>query len=206
MAIIYTYNTALPEANDILLGTEKSATLRNPTKNFKIGDLAKFIIDSTTGTSLSIPIFFDVTDPSTGLTQTTLVNSIMTQDVIGGTTLTVAGEMTVTGSVSIAGELDVEAGLADSTGKTGDAGQVLSSTGAAKTLWIPQSPPGGTTFTFTQGAVALVWTIQHNLDKFPSVTTVDDANNQYFGELEYVDSNNLTITWGIAFKGFAYLN
>ena len=29
MAIIYTYNTVIPEANDILLGTEKNATLRN---------------------------------------------------------------------------------------------------------------------------------------------------------------------------------
>ena len=34
MAIIYTYPTVFPEADDILLGTEKNATLRNPTKNF----------------------------------------------------------------------------------------------------------------------------------------------------------------------------
>jgi len=27
MAIIYTYNVALPESSDILLGTEKSATI-----------------------------------------------------------------------------------------------------------------------------------------------------------------------------------
>ena len=62
MAIIYTYNVALPESSDILLGTEKSATLRNPTKNFRVGDLAKFIIDSVSGTNLTLPLFFDVFD------------------------------------------------------------------------------------------------------------------------------------------------
>ena len=80
MAIIYTYNEAIPQANDLIIGTERDATLRNPTKNFSIGQLAKFIIDTTTGTSLTLPLFFDVTDPQTGLTQTTLVDSIMTQD------------------------------------------------------------------------------------------------------------------------------
>ena len=69
MAIIYTYPTVVPEESDILLGTEKNATLRNPTKNFEIGEIAKFIIDSVDGTSLDIPLFFDVTDPITGLTQ-----------------------------------------------------------------------------------------------------------------------------------------
>ena len=64
MAIIYTYNTVLPALDDILLGTEKDATLRNPTKNFKVSDLAKFIIDSVNGTNLTVPLFFDVTDPS----------------------------------------------------------------------------------------------------------------------------------------------
>jgi hypothetical protein len=72
MAIIYTYNTVLPGASDILLGTEVGATLRNPTKNFNIGDIARFIIDSVNGTTLTLPLFFDVTDPITGLVQTTL--------------------------------------------------------------------------------------------------------------------------------------
>ena len=80
MAIIYTYPTVIPEASDILLGTEQDATLRTPTKNFKIDEIAKFIIDSVSGTSLDIPLFFDVTDPVTGLVQTTLVDSIMSQD------------------------------------------------------------------------------------------------------------------------------
>ena len=35
MAIIYTYPTVIPEANDILLGTEVGATLRTPNKEFQ---------------------------------------------------------------------------------------------------------------------------------------------------------------------------
>ena len=77
MAIIYTYPTVFPEANDILLGTEKDATLRNPTKNFLVKDLAAYIITSFGGTSLDVPIFIDVTDPSTGITTTELTDSIM---------------------------------------------------------------------------------------------------------------------------------
>ena len=124
MAIIYTYPTVVPEESDILLGTEKNATLRNPTKNFEIGEIAKFIIDSVNGTSLDIPLFFDVTDPITGLTQTTLVDSIMSQNANpGGTILTITGNLSVTGTYS------------DSTGAVGTAGQILSSTNTG-TAWI----------------------------------------------------------------------
>ena len=126
MAIIYTYPTVIPEASDILLGTETNATLRQPTKNFRISEIAKFIIDSVSGTSLDVPLFFDVTDPTTGLTQTTLVNSIMSQDANpAGTTITVAGNLEVTGT------LEVDAALQDSTGSTGTTNQQLVSTGTA---------------------------------------------------------------------------
>ena len=197
MAIIYTYNTAIPESDDILLGTERSPTLRNPTKNFKISEIAKFIIDSTTGTSLSIPIFFDVTDPSTGLTQTTLVNSIMTQDVIGGTTLTVAGEMVVAGDVEVTGT------FADSKGNVGVLGRVLTSTGTG-TEW--GSAPQSATFEFDQGAPATTWDITHNLGKFPSITVIDTGNTVVFGEYDYTNSNRVILTFSAAFAGKAYLN
>jgi len=127
MAIIYTYNTVLPESSDILLGTEINANLRNPTKNFNIGEIAKFIIDSTDGTNLNVPLFFDVVNPGTGLNQTTLVDSIMTQDVNpAGTTLTIAGNIVVTGTYT------------DSAGSVGTANQVLSST-VTGTAWAAVS-------------------------------------------------------------------
>ena len=191
MAIIYTYPTVIPEASDILLGTEQNATLRKPTKNFKISDIAKYIIDSVNGTDLTVPIFFDVTDPHTGLTHTTLVDSIMKQNQNpNGSKLTITGGLEVTDEIY------------DSTSSPGTTGQVLSST-ATGTKWIT-SP--GSSFIFTQAIPVLVWNIQHNLNKFPSVTAVDNQNDVYYGAVEYVDSNNITITWGQLFQGKAYLN
>ena len=191
MAIIYTYNTAIPEANDILLGTEKNPTLRNPTKNFTIESLSKFIIDSVNGTSLTLPLFFDVSDPVTGLTQTTLVDSIMTQDVNpNGTTLTVAGTLSVTGA------------FIASDGKPGNQDQILKST-VTGTQWVDFT---SSTFTFTQGVPANTWNITHNLNKFPSITVIDTGNTVVTGEYTYIDTNNVTLTFSAAFAGKAYLN
>lgn len=193
MAIIYTYPTVFPEANDILLGTEKDATLRNPTKNFLVKDLAAYIITSFGGTSLDVPIFIDVTDPSTGLTVTQLTNSIMSQNASpGGTMLTIAGNLSVTGTYT------------DSTGSVGTAGQVLSST-ATSTAWI--DAPGAGTGIFPN-ASALVWTINHagTWGPYPSVTVINNNNIVLYGEVKYITTTQLTITFSATFAGTAYLN
>ena len=192
MAIIYTYNVALPESSDILLGTEKSATLRNPTKNFRVGDLAKFIIDSVSGTNLTLPLFFDVFDPTTGLTQTTLVDSIMTQDVNpNGTILTIAGSFRATGAIQ------------DSTASPGTIGQVLTST-VTGTAWGSVS---GSTEVIPFNNVTVV-TANHTgaLGIFPSVTIVNPNNIVIFGEIQYITTTQLTITFTSAQTGNVYLN
>lgn len=61
-------------------------------------------------------------------------------------------------------------------------------------------------FEFTQASAEATWTIQHNLGKYPSVTVVDSANTVVIGEVQYVDLNNITITFSAAFSGKAYLN
>ena len=192
MAIIYTYNTVLPALDDILLGTEKDATLRNPTKNFKISDLAKFIIDSVNGTNLTVPLFFDVTDPITGLTSTTLVDSILTQNANpGGTTLTIAGNLYITGA------------LRDSTNKPGSQGQVLKST-VTGTEW---GAVNSTTEVINFNNVALV-TANHTgaLGTFPSVTVVNNNNIVLFGEVRYITTTQITITFATPQSGNVYLN
>tara|TARA_R110002096_G_scaffold249634_1_gene442006 strand:- start:986 stop:1564 length:579 start_codon:yes stop_codon:yes gene_type:complete len=192
MAIIYTYDTVIPEANDILLGTEKNATLRNPTKNFNIGEIAKFIIDSVNGTTLTVPLFFDVTDPITGIVQTTLVDSILTQNANpGGTTLTIAGNISITGT------------LADNNGNIGVLGKVLTSTGAG-IVW--DDSPQSATFVFTQGVPATTWNITHNLGKFPSITVIDTGNTVVVGEYNYTSNTNVILTFSAGFAGKAYLN
>jgi len=62
------------------------------------------------------------------------------------------------------------------------------------------------TFEFDQGQPALVWTIQHNLNKFPSVTVVDTSNTVVNSQVNYVDKNNITINNTAQFAGKAYLN
>ena len=62
------------------------------------------------------------------------------------------------------------------------------------------------TFVFTQSVTSSEWVIQHNLSKFPSVSAVDSNNEIYWGNVTYVDSNNLKINFSIPFSGKAYLN
>ena len=51
-----------------------------------------------------------------------------------------------------------------------------------------------------------VWNIQHNLNKYPSVTIVDTANTVIYAEITYSDLNNLTITFSSSVTGRAHLN
>lgn len=63
-----------------------------------------------------------------------------------------------------------------------------------------------TSFTHNQTVAAVEWTINHNMNKKPSVTIVDSANTYVIGEVEYLDSNSLRVSFKYAFKGKAYLN
>jgi len=67
---------------------------------------------------------------------------------------------------------------------------------------------GGATPTavFTQVSAAATWNIAHNLDKFPAVTVVDSGGNELIPDVLYVDNNNITLTFGAATSGKAYLN
>ena len=195
MAIIYTYDTAFPESDDLLLGTERNATLRQPTKNFKASDLAKFIINTFNGTDLTLPLFFDITDPATGRVDTELRDSILSQNAYpGGNTITVAGNLSVTGS------------LADSTGSTGTAGQVLTST-VTGTAWENVVDSSGV-YPFIAGSSPFVITINHpgTWGDYPSVTVVDSNKIVVIGEVRYITTTQLTLTFTATFSGTAYLN
>ena len=62
------------------------------------------------------------------------------------------------------------------------------------------------TFEFTQGVPSTTWNIQHNLNKFPSITVIDTADTVVTGEYTYIDNNNVTLTFSAGFAGKAYLN
>lgn len=61
-------------------------------------------------------------------------------------------------------------------------------------------------FTYTQGSASDEWTIQHNLGKYPSVTIVDSGGNVVVGDVQYLSTNEISISFAGAFSGKAYLN
>ena len=63
------------------------------------------------------------------------------------------------------------------------------------------------TFVFEQGIASATWVVEHNLDKYPSVSIVDSAGNaQMPDEINYENENKITITFTAPFAGKAYLN
>jgi hypothetical protein len=65
---------------------------------------------------------------------------------------------------------------------------------------------GDKTFNYTQVLPAAVWTINHNLNKYPSVSAEDSSGNTIFGTIDYVNQNTIVITFGSSIAGVAYLN
>jgi hypothetical protein len=65
---------------------------------------------------------------------------------------------------------------------------------------------GDKTYNYSQNVPASVWNVNHGLNKKPSVSVVDSAENVVFGEVEYIDDNNVRLTFSGAFSGKAYFN
>tara|TARA_R110002153_G_scaffold96029_1_gene230169 strand:- start:786 stop:1322 length:537 start_codon:yes stop_codon:yes gene_type:complete len=62
------------------------------------------------------------------------------------------------------------------------------------------------TYTECFSAQAQTWTITHNLGKYPSVTVVDNSNVIVVGNVDYLSTNVIQITFEDPFSGCAFLN
>ena len=62
------------------------------------------------------------------------------------------------------------------------------------------------TYTHNQIVPLSVWTITHNLKKYPSVTVVDSSGSVVVGDVKYLSENELQVSFSGAFAGKAYLN
>lgn len=94
-------------------------------------------------------------------------------------------------------------------GKTGTSVTSLDEFATGDTIpsaYLPTSATGDAFYHFHQATAASSWAINHGLNKFPSVTVVDSAGNRGFCGVQYVDANNLTLSFSGAFAGDAYLN
>ena len=65
---------------------------------------------------------------------------------------------------------------------------------------------GDLTYEHVQSAASTTWNVAHNLDKKPSVSIADSADNILYGEINHTDLNNLVITLSAATSGKAYIN
>lgn len=57
-----------------------------------------------------------------------------------------------------------------------------------------------------QNTASDIWQIEHNLDKFPSITVLDSANTEVTGDITHISLNKATIKFTNAFSGTAYCN
>jgi hypothetical protein len=70
------------------------------------------------------------------------------------------------------------------------------------------APMSGSTGTYVhnQASPATVWSITHNLSKYPSITVVDSSGNVVTGDYQYINQNQVDLNFSSAFSGMAYLN
>jgi hypothetical protein len=70
----------------------------------------------------------------------------------------------------------------------------------------PPPPPGDKNFVWTQAIAASVWNVPHNLGKFCAVQITNPAQIEIEGKIEWIDINNVQITFNKPKTGFVYCN
>ena len=61
-------------------------------------------------------------------------------------------------------------------------------------------------YQFEQSIASATWTINHGLNKYPSVTIVTSAGDEVVGNVNYSSLNQVILTFSAPFAGKAYLN
>lgn len=62
------------------------------------------------------------------------------------------------------------------------------------------------TYEHHQETASASWTIEHNLDNYPSVTVVDSGGTVVEGDVIYLNRNIIRVEFSAPFSGVAYLN
>jgi hypothetical protein len=92
----------------------------------------------------------------------------------------------------------------------GSTGQVLTKTGSADYAlgWGAGGGGGGVdaNYVFTQGTPSATWVVVHNLNKYPAVDVVDTGGSTVLPSVHYDSLNQVTLTFGSATTGKAYMN
>jgi len=68
-------------------------------------------------------------------------------------------------------------------------------------------PVGGDkTYVHIQSSPSAAWSVIHNLGKYPAVDVVDSGGSEVIPDIHYVDANNVTVNFGSATSGKAFVN
>lgn len=70
----------------------------------------------------------------------------------------------------------------------------------------PAGPPGGATYDHVQSTPAAVWSVTHGLSRYPTVVVLDSTGSLVDGDVDYIDADNITLTFSGAFSGKAFFN
>lgn len=71
---------------------------------------------------------------------------------------------------------------------------------------IPPNELGDKNYVHVQNTASDIWTVNHNLNKFPSANMVLSTGQQGYGDITYIDENTLTISFASTESGKAYIN
>jgi len=224
MAKISDYKVAQPDGSDILIGTDVQT---GQTKNFSVNAIGKIVKDSNVSWQFEIAtedipegsIYFENGGGNNTLFQN--VTELMITPIMKNSTNSLPYLQSMVGEeIMIQNRNDLgQFGIFDLVSLTLD----LASTNYRMELSFKQGSGGlqfkayysiqldpvtnaDKTFIYEQAVPSATWNVNHNLDKFPSVAVVDSANTTVEGGIEYIDENNLTLTFTGAFSGKAYLN
>lgn len=83
---------------------------------------------------------------------------------------------------------------------------VIGTLSASQYLGLPASSGGNTSYTHNQFTASTNWTINHNLNRFPSITITDSAGTVVYGGIQYTNNNQAIAFFSGAFSGVAYAN
>jgi hypothetical protein len=61
-------------------------------------------------------------------------------------------------------------------------------------------------YVHNQVSASEVWTIEHNLNKYPQVSIVDSGGSVVFGDISHVSRSVVKVSFTSAFSGIAYVN
>ena len=166
-------------------------------------DLVSTNVNATSGTFTTVTGTL-TTNAQPNITSVGTLTSLDVTGNISGGNLVTSGEGNL-GTLSVSGETNL-GDVSNVHIDGGTANYILKTDGTGNLSWT--NPDGGY-YLHTQTVANTVWNINHGLNRrYVGVEAIDGSGISYTGRydyptIEYVDANNLTMTWTTALAGYA---